>query len=108
MDFNKLNSRFIRHVNVPSNLGTIEPPSGRALGVGQCGDSVEVTLKVIGKRISDIHYQPRGCAFTIACASTLSELAQNRTLENRRWKSPPRMWKPSWEACRKTICTARA
>ena len=81
MDFNKLNSRFIRHVNVPSNLGTIEPPSGRALGVGQCGDSVEVTLKVIGERISDIHYQPRGCAFTIACASTLSELAQNRTLE---------------------------
>ena len=81
MDFSKLNNRFIRHVNVPSNLGTIEPPSGRALGVGQCGDSVEVTLRVVGERIVDIRYQPRGCAFTIACASAMSELALNRTLE---------------------------
>jgi nitrogen fixation NifU-like protein len=81
MDFSKLNNRFIRHVNVPSNLGTIEPPSGRALGVGQCGDSIEVTLKVVGERIADIRYQPRGCAFTIACASAMSELARNRTLD---------------------------
>ena len=27
---------------------------------------------------------------------------------NRRWKSPPKTWKPNWEVCRKTICTARA
>jgi nitrogen fixation NifU-like protein len=81
MDYSKLDNRFIRHVNVPSNLGTIEPPSGRALGVGQCGDSVEVTLKVVGERIVDIRYQPRGCAFTIACASAMSELARNLTLE---------------------------
>jgi nitrogen fixation NifU-like protein len=81
MDFSKLDNRFIRHVNVPSNLGTIEPPSGRALGVGQCGDSVEVTLRVAGERIVDIRHQPRGCAFTIACASAMSELARNRTLE---------------------------
>ncbi len=81
MDYSKLDNRFIRHVNVPSNLGTIEPPSGRAVGVGQCGDSVEVTLKVIDERIADIRHQPRGCAFTIACASAMSELARNRTLE---------------------------
>jgi len=81
MDFSKLNSRFIRHVNVPSNMGTIESASGRALGVGQCGDSVEVMLRVTSERITDIRYQPRGCAFTIACASAMSELAHNRTLE---------------------------
>ena len=82
MDFSKLDDRFIRHVNVPSNLGTIETPSGRALGVGQCGDSVEVTLTVIDQRIADIRCQPRGCAFTIACASAMSELARHRTLED--------------------------
>jgi nitrogen fixation NifU-like protein len=81
MDYSKLDNRFIRHVNVPSNLGTVEPPSGRAVGVGQCGDSVEVTLKVIDERIADIRYQPRGCAFTIACASAMSELARGRTLD---------------------------
>jgi len=82
MDFSKLDDRFIRHVNVPSNLGVIELPSGRALGVGQCGDSVEVMLTVIDKRIADIRCQPRGCAFTIACASAMSELACHRTLED--------------------------
>jgi len=82
MDFSKLDDRFIRHVNVPSNLGVIELPSGRALGVGQCGDSVQVTLTVIDKRITDIRCQPRGCAFTIACASAMSELACHRTLED--------------------------
>jgi nitrogen fixation NifU-like protein len=82
MDFSKLDDRFIRHVNVPSNLGVIELPSGRALGVGQCGDSVEVMLTVIDKRITEIRCQPRGCAFTIACASAMSELARHRTLED--------------------------
>jgi nitrogen fixation NifU-like protein len=81
MDFSKLDDRFIRHVNVPSNLGVIELPSGRALGVGQCGDSVEVMLTVIDQRIADIRCRPRGCAFTIACASAMSELARHRTLE---------------------------
>lgn len=82
MDFSKLDDRFIRHVNVPSNIGVIELPSGRALGVGQCGDSVEVTLTVTDQRIADIRCQPSGCAFTIACASAMSELARQRTLED--------------------------
>jgi len=81
MDFSKLKNRFIRHVNLPSNLGVIEQPAGRAVGVGQCGDSVEVTLQVNGERIIDIRHLPRGCAFTIACASAMTELARNRTLE---------------------------
>ena len=81
MDYSKLNGRFTRHVNMPSNLGTINTPSGRALGVGQCGDSIEVTLSVTDERITDIRYQPRGCGYTIACASAMSELARNCTLE---------------------------
>lgn len=81
MDFSKLNGRFIRHVNMPSNLGTIDAPSGRALGVGQCGDSIEVTLRVAEERIVEIRFQPCGCGYTIACASAMSELARNRTLD---------------------------
>ena len=81
VDFKKLDNRFIRHVNMPSNQGAIEAPSGRAVGVGQCGDSVEVTLQVESECIRNIRYLPRGCAFTIACSSAMSELAQGRTLE---------------------------
>jgi len=76
-----LNSHFARHANLPSNIGTIANPSGRALGVGQCGDSIEVALRTEGERIAEIRCLPCGCAFTIACASAMSELARNRTLE---------------------------
>jgi hypothetical protein len=58
MDFTKLNHRFIRHVNMPSNLGTIDAPTGRALGVGHCRDSIEVTLtdhSTIGEERPDAH-----------------------------------------------------
>jgi len=88
MDFSKLNNRFIRHVNIPSNLGTLENPSGLAVGVGQCGDSIEVTLRVSGERITEIRHMPRGCAFTIACASAMTELSRNRTLEQALELSP--------------------
>ena len=81
MSGNHTNSRFIRHVNMPSNLGTLDVPSGRALGVGQCGDAIEVTLRVADERITEIRFQPCGCGYTIACASAMSELARNRTLE---------------------------
>jgi nitrogen fixation NifU-like protein len=81
MDFRQLDDRFIRHANLPSHLGTVENPTGRAVGVGQCGDSVEVSLRVARGRIVEIRCRPRGCAFTIACASAMSELALDRTLE---------------------------
>jgi nitrogen fixation NifU-like protein len=81
MDSSLPHSRFGRHVNMPANLGAIDDPSGRALGVGQCGDSIEVTLRVADERIAEIRFQPCGCGYTIACASAMSELARNRTLE---------------------------
>ncbi|MCU0604512.1 MAG: iron-sulfur cluster assembly scaffold protein [Desulfobacterales bacterium] len=81
MDASKLSDRFFRHANMPSNLGTIEPPSGRALGVGRCGDSIEVTLGVVGERVAEVRCRPCGCEYTVACASAMSELARERTLE---------------------------
>jgi nitrogen fixation NifU-like protein len=82
MDFSQLDNRFIRHVNLPDHMGSLTDPSGRARGVGPCGDSVEFTLRVAGDRIAEIRHLPRGCAFTIACANAACELACGRTLES--------------------------
>lgn len=81
MDFQKANSRMLRHVTLPSHQGTISNPSGRAIGIGSCGDSLEVTLRVQGERIVEIRHPPNGCAFTIACGSAMSELARGRPLD---------------------------
>jgi nitrogen fixation protein NifU and related proteins len=81
VEFVRLEDRFARHASMPTHLGALPEPSGKAVGIGHCGDSIEVSLLVKGDRICDIRHLPCGCAFTIACGSAMSELALNRTLE---------------------------
>ena len=52
-----------------------------------CGERFEfeglaVTIRVDDERISDIGVIPRGCVYTVVCASALSELAKGRTLDS--------------------------
>lgn len=76
-----LSREFLEHANFPKNLGRIDKPSAMATGVGQCGDSVEVSLLVEGNRLATIRYLPHGCVHTLVCASAMSELATGRTLD---------------------------
>ena len=72
---------FLRHAQNPSNLGVMARPSGRAMEVGQCGDSVEIFIQVDNDTISQIKVMPHGCLYTVVCASAVSELAQGLTLD---------------------------
>lgn len=73
--------RLLDHASNPRNLGDMNQPSGMATGVGVCGDSLEVAIRVSGERIGEIKVRPKGCVYTIACASAMSELACGRSLE---------------------------
>lgn len=73
--------RFLRHAQFPMNMGQIAAPTGYANGVGQCGDSVEVAIEAADGSIRDIKVMPHGCIYTVVCASAMSELAQNKSLE---------------------------
>ena len=73
--------RLLDHASNPRNLGDMDRPSGVATGVGVCGDSLEVAIRVSGERIGEIRVRPKGCVYTIACASAMSELACGRSLE---------------------------
>jgi nitrogen fixation NifU-like protein len=76
-----VDQRLLDHAANPRNLGDMADPSGVATGVGVCGDSMEVAIRVKGERIGDIRVRPKGCLYTIACASAMSQMAQGRTLE---------------------------
>ena len=41
--------------------------------------------------IADIKVLPRGCVYTLVCASAMSELAKGRDLD-RRWSWSPMRW----------------
>lgn len=72
--------RFMQHLQAPHNIGTLEAADGRATGMGSCGDSVQVSLRVSDSRITDIRCSYHGCQYTLACASALGKLARGRTL----------------------------
>ncbi len=59
----------------------LENADGRAIGVGSCGDSLEITLRLQGETIAEIGYCPKGCHFTVACGRAVSSLALGRTVE---------------------------
>ena len=75
------NEAFRRHVRAPRHAGCLQNADGRAVGIGSCGDSIEVTLRLRGSIIDGIGHCPNGCAYTVACASAMSALAVGKTLD---------------------------
>jgi nitrogen fixation protein NifU and related proteins len=72
---------FLGHAREPRNLGSIENPSGQGTAIGQCGDSMDVALRIDQGIITDIKVVPHGCVYTLVCASAMSELARGRDLD---------------------------
>ncbi len=77
----QVGEQFLCLARQPKNVGSLENPSGKGFAVGQCGDSIEVSLRVDRGTISDIRVLPRGCVYTLVCASAMSELAKGRDLD---------------------------
>jgi nitrogen fixation NifU-like protein len=74
--------RFAAHANQPRHLGTIPNADGKAVGVGVCGDAIEVSMAIEGRRILDIRHAPRGCTYTVACGSAMSHLVCGKTIDD--------------------------
>jgi nitrogen fixation protein NifU and related proteins len=72
---------FLWHAREPKNLGCIDNASGKGSAIGQCGDSIDVSLRIDGGTITDIKVVPHGCIYTLVCASAMSELAKGRDLD---------------------------
>ncbi len=74
--------RFWRHANTPSNLGSCHDSNAAATGVGSCGDSITVGLRVRNETLQEVKCLPRGCVFTVACASAMSVLATGCSVDD--------------------------
>lgn len=72
---------FLAHAQNPRNMGGLETANGLAVGVGSCGDTLAVQIQVENSIIEDIRCLPKGCIYTVVCASVMSELVKGRQLE---------------------------
>ena len=77
----RVGGRFFEHVRCPRNQGALAEADGRAVGVGSCGDSLEISLRLYGDTIVQIGHVPRGCDYTVACASAVTDLAKGKTVD---------------------------
>jgi len=72
----------IDHFMDPKNVGEIDDPDVKVrIGDPDCGDYIELFLKVAEGRIADIKYLVFGCIGAIATSSALSEMVMGKTVE---------------------------
>ena len=65
----------------PRNQGEVRNADGFAKIKGPCGDTMQISFKVKGGRLSRIKFMTDGCASSIASGSMATELAEGKKLE---------------------------
>ena len=66
----------------------VEHPDGYGKRTGDCGDTVEMFLTIRDGRIHSVSFEINGCINTSACANTVAELAEGRSIKDA-WKITP-------------------
>lgn len=75
------NDLLLDHFLNPRNVGELPDADGvGAVGSLECGDYLEIEIKVTDGKISDIKFEAYGCPAAIATTSVTTELALNKTL----------------------------
>jgi nitrogen fixation NifU-like protein len=63
-------------------------PDGVGRHTGDCGDTVEMLLKLQGDTIAQVAFQVQGCMNTIASANAVAELIEGKPLGDA-WETTP-------------------
>ncbi len=70
------------HFKNPRNVGEISDPDGIAtVGNVQCGDIMQMSIKVNDNRITEVKCKTFGCGAAIATSSILTERVKGTTLD---------------------------
>lgn len=76
------NEKVLEHFKNPHNVGSMENPDGYAeVGSSECGDTMEMFLRIEDERITDIKYKTYGCCAAIASSSIATDMAKGKTVD---------------------------
>lgn len=73
--------KTIEYAKNPLNIGRMNDPSASAFIKGLCGDTIEIYLVIENDKIIDAKFYTDGCGATLACGSTVTQLAKNKTID---------------------------
>jgi len=70
----------VDHTVNPRNAGSIPNADGFGSTTSDCGDTLEIWLKVNGDRIQNATFRTNGCGANIATGSMVTELAKGKSV----------------------------
>jgi NifU-like protein involved in Fe-S cluster formation len=80
---------LLDHFQNPRNVGTLDPPALTVeVSNPACGDLLQLSARIEQGRIAQIRFRTRGCTASIAAGSALTELLQDKSVEEARGLQP--------------------
>jgi nitrogen fixation NifU-like protein len=83
--------RVIQEFTNPKNVGRLAEPDAQATVQGQCGDTMEISLRLNGEKIEEASFTTDGCGPTVACGSMLTAMVQGTSLDEAKRIRPQRL-----------------
>jgi nitrogen fixation protein NifU and related proteins len=88
MSLQRHSDRFLKMAFSAKRRKKIKNPDAYGRNTGDCGDTVEVFLKVTDGRLKSVSYRVDGCIHTNACAATVAQMAEGRSGDDA-WEITP-------------------
>jgi nitrogen fixation NifU-like protein len=71
---------ILDHNKSPRQFGRLDPADSSADGHNPlCGDRLHLTLRLDGDRVSDLRFEGKGCAISVASASMMCEAVKGKS-----------------------------
>ena len=81
MSLQRHSSRYQKMAFSTVRRKKIKKPDGYGRNSGQCGDTVEIFISVEQDTLKKVTYKTDGCITTNACAATVSQMAEGKTID---------------------------
>jgi nitrogen fixation protein NifU and related proteins len=74
--------QLLDHFEHPRNAGDLANSDARVrVENPACGDILELSIRVVGERISGVRFLAKGCVPAMACGSLITEMIAGKTVE---------------------------
>jgi hypothetical protein len=90
----------------PRNMGVMLEPDGHALFFGPCGDTMEIFLRLDGRRIQVAAFHDRWLWADGRLRQHVDDHGAGQDAGGGGWPSAPWTWSRPWTDCRRSTCTA--
>ncbi len=84
----KHSEKFLRMALDANRHQKVFRPDGYGKNTGDCGDTVEMSIVTMKRVISQVYLQIDGCVYTNACANTVAQLVEGKSIEEA-WEVSP-------------------